>query len=196
MDPLSCLPVECLEHIIRCVGNLVPATDSSPASNLEGASSTVTLYQPPLQTPFKTCRLMPLERFSLYDCDIDVLPDIDAIATAFNETLEPLFIKFQADRDSNQTALFGRAWTADLTRLRRFEIHAQGRKLALDPSLLSHYSNLVEVEITDSIHAYTFITQADLFVPGAEEGSTLERIVAPNFWRLYMNGHWSFEDLA
>lgn len=53
---------------------------------------------------------------------------------------------------------------------------------------------------TSSLHMRTafghhtqVITQADLSVPGAEEGSQ-ELIVASSLRRLYMNGHWSFEN--
>ncbi|KAF9288093.1 hypothetical protein BGZ88_008311 [Linnemannia elongata] len=42
-------------------------------------------------------------------------------------------------------------------------------------------------------HHTRVITQADLFVHGAREGSQ-ERIVAGSLRRLYMNGHWSFEN--
>ncbi|KAF9151727.1 hypothetical protein BG015_006274 [Linnemannia schmuckeri] len=322
------------------VGNLVLAAGSSPVHNPDGISSTTALPPPPPKAAFGTRQMVPLAKVSLYNCDIDTISDIDAIATAFSDTLESLFIRFQGDRGPIRTILFGQGWTADLTRLRRLEIHAQGCRLTLDSSLLVQCPNLVEVEITDSTRAYTceeivphhpaslrrvdelelrglaalgfhpdtlkstqnlkvltlllkqskccfippvaelrrsyglfsaedkdtsngdegdddissppfvirprwtwdwqlpvlttlrlnsefaylfefkmlhgcpaletlslhmrttfgrhtrVITQADLFVPGAEGESTPERIVAPNLWKLYMNGHWSFEDPA
>ncbi|OAQ32647.1 hypothetical protein K457DRAFT_153481 [Linnemannia elongata AG-77] len=239
------------------VGSFLPEAASSSLewSPDGGSAMPVTLPQPPPQASFVTRPLVPLAKLSLYGCDIDALPDINAIATAFCNTLESLFIKFKPFHGPIKTILVGQGCTANLPCLTDIRILAHGHRLALDPFLLTHCPKLVWVEIVDNTREYTceevvphhpadlprvielelqglgalgfhpdtlkttrnlrvltlllmqskccFIPPinelkrsyglADLFVPGAGEGSQ-ERIVAGSLRRLYMNGHWSFEN--
>lgn len=139
------------------VVSLMPAaTGSSPEWNPDGTSSTpVTLPLPHLQAAFVTRPLVPLARFNLFNCDIGILPDIDAIATAFRDTLQSVYIRFNHFQRSIETILLGQGCTADLPRLQWLRILAEGRRLAMDPLLLTHCPNLGVVEIVDSTREYT-----------------------------------------
>ncbi|KAG0073698.1 hypothetical protein BGZ90_011375 [Linnemannia elongata] len=85
----------------------------------------------------------------------DALPDINAIATAFCNTLESLFIKFKPFHGPIKTILVGQGCTADLPCLTDIRILAHGHRLALDPFLLTHCPKLVWVEIVDNTREYT-----------------------------------------
>ncbi|KAK5821479.1 hypothetical protein F5H01DRAFT_319017 [Linnemannia elongata] len=139
------------------VGSFLPeAASSSLEWNPNGGSAMpVTLPLPPLQASFVTRPLVPLAKLSLYDCDIDALPDINAIATAFCNTLESLFMKFKPFHGPIKTILVGQGCTANLPCLTYIRILAHGHRLALDPFLLTHCPKLVWVEIVDNTREYT-----------------------------------------
>lgn len=104
------------------VVNVLPsATDSSSKWNPVDASSTPVTLPVPLQTAFVTRPLVPLVKLNLYDCDIEALPDIDAIATAFCDTLETLLIKFKPTQGPIETIIAGQGCTADLPCLTKLQ---------------------------------------------------------------------------